>query len=122
MHHCSYYHNCQLEAPLFDYRTKPFFLKFLLILCYLLLCCPSEDVSFEVCTHFVQSDLHSRRCLFVLALCVWVFNFFFVGGRNFLIQFFSWVEDCKLFLFFSALAFVRLQKIKCACNVRWLFR
>ena len=42
----------------------PPFLKFLLILCYLLLCCLSEAVLFEVRTHFVQSDLHSRRCLF----------------------------------------------------------
>ena len=31
MHHCSLTHNCLLEALLFDYRTKPFFLKFLLI-------------------------------------------------------------------------------------------
>ena len=27
--------------------------------------------------------------------------------------------DCKLFLFFIALAVLRLKKTKCACNLRW---
>ena len=84
------------------------------ILCYLLLCCLSEAVSLEVRTHFVQSDLHSRRCLSVLALCVGVF-FFWSVGKN-ILNFFFWggekILSCK---FWFLRSFVRLARVYFLC-------
>ena len=97
-HDCLYNHHCLFDAPLFVLRSMPPFLKFLLILCQLLPCCPSEAQLFEVRTHFVRSDLHSRRCLFVFALCVGVFKFFFCGVEKFLkmIFLFGWRKKYSL--------------------------
>ncbi len=67
MHHCAYYHNCQLKALLFDYRTNPFFLKFLLILCYPFVLLSDEILSFEISTkvRFIESPSHNNLFIFL---------------------------------------------------------